>query len=183
VQPDPLTTRRIASGSAIQIQCKLEYREGHGYTFNMSTLNTAQHHASTTGQEHLVRGQEPVHSVACGATQECQWDSAVKCHRVPCKCMRYSDYLKMLEPRADGQVAPLLAATESDGLFDSGEVRNITCPEGYQMTTPAEGSIATGVINWSSVHDGSRRYTWEVCPQELPSTTNATAYVPSSLWA
>jgi hypothetical protein len=88
--------------------------------------------------------------------------------------MKYSDYLKTLQPRADDKVAPVLDALESDGVFDSGEVRNITCPPGYHVETPAHGVIATGVINWSSVHDASLHYTWEVCPEAGNTSTTTT---------
>ena len=98
VHSDLLTTRRISSGNEIQFQCRKEYQQGHGYTFNSSL--SAHQEQTVNAQAFVVRGQEPVRNVRCGATQECEWDKTHKCQRFPCKCMRYDDYLKTMQPRS-----------------------------------------------------------------------------------
>jgi len=124
ISADPWTTRTTLAGTTIRVQCKKHYARGMGWGFNLSDLPASQY---------AVRGQELAQSVACGKAVGCQWDSQKECEEVPCKCMRYFDFLKGQPPRTDGKLAPILHPSQSDGLFASGQDRLLACPPGYQL--------------------------------------------------
>lgn len=99
IHADSMTLGRTLAGNIITMQCKKNYTHGHGYGFNTTFLDTSHY---------VVRGAELSLNLHCGLTKGCMWDEAKTCERVPCKCMRYSQFVKTMLPRNDDELTPIL---------------------------------------------------------------------------
>ena len=121
------TAKTTRYGDTIHAECKEEFADGFGYGFNISSLPASMV---------AVRGRATAKISTISCADACTWSEAHNCIPVPCKCWTFGEFAGMLPHPTDGSVHPILHSNYSDGLMDPGEIKTLTCPNGYI----AEGS-------------------------------------------
>ena len=120
-----LMSKPASEGEEFEVRCKDEFGGGMGWGFNDSLIP----HSS-----YAVRGSPAVAHITCGSA--CTWQQIRHCVRVPCKCMKFSEWSDGLESPTDGSVNPILHSSEADGLMDPLETKALGCPRGYEPDRP-----------------------------------------------